>query len=255
MLKKEKTIQLRSKKSSERERNYLLIIFFENSKALFISLRIIFDGFFCCCFFLFLFSMKISHRQLRLILRILFSVGIVLGILVFIYELVYQRSVTYTVCYITYLAAGGSVLYLLYARKRPASRWAYGTFFAMCFVTVLFFLSYIYEIVTIVPKMTKDLIEHIEGNTGVNTPIHVLIRLSKFVFEELIPYGFERILLDAVRLMNIDIRKRVSKVFKRNIQIHVERFNSKTLNPVYHSFTVKEIYPSSSVRLYSLFDY
>lgn len=125
--------------------------------------------------------MKISHRQLRLILRILFIIGIVLGSLVFIYELFYQHSVSYTLSYITYFAAGGCVLYLVYARKRLASRWTYGIFLAMCFVTVLFFLSYIYEIATIVSKMTKDLIEHIEGHGEVNAPIHVLIKLSKFV--------------------------------------------------------------------------
>ena len=125
--------------------------------------------------------MKISHRQLRLILRILFSLGVFFGSFVFIYELVFQGSITYTICYITYLAVAGAILYLLFARKRPSSRFAYGTFYAMCFVTVLFFLSYIYEFATLVTKMTNELIGHIEENKDINGPMRVLIKLSKLV--------------------------------------------------------------------------
>ena len=161
---------------------------FRNFQALFISLRIIFDGtcFFSSVWLSFLSlslasTMKISHRQLRLILRIIFTLGLCLGFLVFIYDLVFQRSMIYTLCYIAYLAAGGSVLYLLFARKRPSNRFAYGAFFGMCFVTVLFFLGYIYESATLVSKMTRNLIEHIEEGKVINSHTNVLIKLSKWV--------------------------------------------------------------------------
>jgi bacteriorhodopsin len=125
--------------------------------------------------------MKISHRQIRLILRILHCHGAFFGIFVFIYELFIQHSKSYTICYICYLIVTGTVLYLLFARKRPNSQFAYGTFYAMCFVTVLFFLSYIYESATIVSGMTNELIGHIEQNKELNPSIVVMIKLSKLV--------------------------------------------------------------------------
>jgi len=125
--------------------------------------------------------MKISHRQIRLFLRILYCLGAFFGIFVFIYELFIQHSILYTICYLCYLIVTGAVLYLLFARKRPNSRFAYGTFYALCFVTVLFFLSYIYESVTIVSDMTNELIGHIEENKELNPPIIVMIKLSKLV--------------------------------------------------------------------------
>jgi hypothetical protein len=148
------------------------------NEALFMSLRIFIDFFFFDKIF---FSMKISHRQLRFILQIVYSLGAFLGLFVFIYELSIQHSIPYTICYICYLIVTAGILYLLFARKRPSNRFAYGTFYAMCFVTVLFFLSYIYESATIVSRMTRDLIDHIEEDKDLNPPIHVLIKLSKLV--------------------------------------------------------------------------
>jgi predicted ferric reductase len=125
--------------------------------------------------------MKISHRQLHLILRIIYCLGAFFGVLVFIYELFIQRSISYSICYICYLIVNAAILYLLFARTRPNSRFAYGTFYAMCFVTVLFFLSYIYESATLVSKMKTELIDHIEHNKEVTPPIRVMIKLSKLV--------------------------------------------------------------------------
>ncbi len=125
--------------------------------------------------------MKISHRQIRLFLRILHCLGAFIGVFVFIYELFIQRSRLYTICYICYLLVNGAVLYLLFVPKRPISRFAYGTFYAMCFVTVLFFLSYIYESATLVSHMRNELIGHIEENKELNPPILVIIKLSKLV--------------------------------------------------------------------------
>ncbi len=125
--------------------------------------------------------MKISHRQLRFILRIVYSLGAFFGLFVFIYELLIQHSIIYTICYICYLIVNTAILYLLFARKQSSSRFAYGTFYAMCFVIVLFFVSYIYESATIVSRMTRDLIEHIEEYKDLNPSIHVLIKLSKLV--------------------------------------------------------------------------
>jgi hypothetical protein len=51
----------------------------------------------------------------------------------------------------------------------------------MCFVTVLFFLSYIYESATLVSHMRNELIGHIEENKELNPPILVIIKLSKLV--------------------------------------------------------------------------
>jgi hypothetical protein len=51
----------------------------------------------------------------------------------------------------------------------------------MCFVTVLFFLSYIYESATLVSHMRNELIGHIEQNKELNPPILVIIKLSKLV--------------------------------------------------------------------------
>ena len=125
--------------------------------------------------------MKISHRQLRLILRIVFCLGAFLALFTFIYELAINRSILFTICYICYLPVNGAILYLLFTRKRPGRRFAYGTFYALCFVTVLFFLGYIHQSVTLVSQMTNDLINHIKGNTDINAAGSVLIKLSKLV--------------------------------------------------------------------------
>jgi hypothetical protein len=79
------------------------------------------------------------------------------------------------------LIVNAAILYLLFARKRPNSRFAYGAFYAMCFVIVLFFVGYIYESATIVSRMTRELVEHIEENKDLSPPIRVLVKLSKFV--------------------------------------------------------------------------
>ncbi len=125
--------------------------------------------------------MKISHRQIRLLLRILYCLGAFFGVFVFIYELFIQRSRLYTICYLCYLIVTGAILYLLFTRKQPSRRFAYGIFYAMCFVTILFFISYIYESVTIVSDITNELIDHIEKNKELNPSIIVMIKLSKLV--------------------------------------------------------------------------
>ena len=125
--------------------------------------------------------MKLSHRQIRLILRILYSLGAFFGLFVFIYELFIQRTITYSICYACYLVVTVGILYLLFARKRPSRRFGYGAFYAMCFVTVLFFLSYIYESVTIYSDMKNELINHIEHNKEINPFITGMITISKLV--------------------------------------------------------------------------
>jgi predicted PurR-regulated permease PerM len=126
--------------------------------------------------------MKISHRQIRLILRILYCLGAFFGSFVFIYEIFIRRSITYSICYASYFLVTAAILYLLFARKRPTRRFAYGTFYAMCFVTVLFFLSYIYESATMVSDMTNELIDHIEHDKEINPFMIPMITISKLVY-------------------------------------------------------------------------
>ncbi|CAF1193054.1 unnamed protein product [Rotaria sordida] len=123
--------------------------------------------------------MKISHQLIRLILRILHCLGAFFGLFVFIYELFIQRSILYTICYACYLLSTGTILYLLFTRKRPNRRFAYGTFFGMIFVTILFVLSDIYESITIVSQITKELIDHIEQNKDISPSIKAIIEVSK----------------------------------------------------------------------------
>ena len=156
--------------------------------------------------------MKISHRQLRLILRILYCVGVFLGFFVFIYDLVFQRNILYTICYICYFVVTGAILYLLFARKRPSSRFAYGAFYGMCFVTVLFFLSYIYESVTTVSRMNKQLIDHIENNNDINQPMAVLIRISKLVRKIVFSSLFKS---DCFRCCSINDERHTKENFER----------------------------------------
>lgn len=125
--------------------------------------------------------MNISHRQILLILRILHCLGVFFGVLVFLYECFIQHSKLYTISYICYFIVTGAILYLLFARKRPSSQFAYGTFYAMCFVTLLFFLSYIYQSVTILSDMTYQLIDHIEQNQDLNPSIATLIKLTELI--------------------------------------------------------------------------
>jgi len=125
--------------------------------------------------------MKISHRHILFILRILHCLGIFFGAFVFIYELFVQRSIPQSICYACYLPVTTAILYLLFARKRPTRKFAYGTIYAMTFVTVLFFLSYIYESVTLVSQMTNELIGHIEQNKDINPSMIVMIKISKLV--------------------------------------------------------------------------
>jgi len=125
--------------------------------------------------------MKISRRQLRLVLRILFCLGLFFGFIVFIYELTIEQRILYIICYICYFIATTAVLYLLFARQRPSRYFAYGTFYGMCFVTVLFFVTYIHNSATVVSKMTNQLIDQIEHHKETSGPIVVMVRLSKFV--------------------------------------------------------------------------
>ncbi|CAF2469475.1 unnamed protein product [Rotaria sp. Silwood2] len=123
--------------------------------------------------------MKFSHQLIRSILRILHCLGAFFGLFVFIYELFIQRNILYSICYACYLISTGAIIYLLFARKRPNSRFAYGAFFSMIFVTVLFFLSDIYESVTIVSQITKELIGHIEQNKDISPSVKAIIEVSK----------------------------------------------------------------------------
>lgn len=145
--------------------------------------------------------MKISHRQLRLILRILFCLGLFFGFIVFIYEVFFQRNILYIICYNCYFIVTAAVLYLLFARKRPSHRFAYATFYGMCFLTVLFFVSYIYDSATVVSKMTSQLIDQIENHNEITGPIVVLVRLSKSVLEYILVFVFNtmKLISDVVR--------------------------------------------------------
>ena len=125
--------------------------------------------------------MKFSHRQLRLILRILHSLGLFFGIFVFIYEVSIQHNIIQSFCYICYFLVTAAVLYLLFARKQPGRRVAYMIFYAMSFVTVLFFLSYIYTSVTTVSDMTNEVIDYIDHKKPMKRPTIELIRASKLV--------------------------------------------------------------------------
>lgn len=125
--------------------------------------------------------MNISHRQLRLILRILHCLGAFLGIFVLIYECYFQHSKFYTLSYVCYFIVTGAILYLLFARQRPNYKFAYGTFYAMCFVTVLFLICYIHQAVTMVSDMTNQLINHIEQNQDLNPFIVMLIQHTELV--------------------------------------------------------------------------
>lgn len=126
--------------------------------------------------------MKISHRELRLFLRIFFCIGLFFGVIAFIYAVFLQRILN-IICYICYLIATGAVLFLLFARKRPSHRFAYGTFYGMCFMSVLFFVSYIYDSATVVSKITNELVDVIENESDPTRAIESIVRNNRFVFE------------------------------------------------------------------------
>jgi hypothetical protein len=125
--------------------------------------------------------MKISHRQMLVVLRIIHCLGAFFGSLVFMYKLIIQRSIPYIICYSCYVPVTFAVLYLLFARQRPTIRFAYGIFYAMSFVTLLFLLSYIYESMTVVSEMTNELTEHIEQDKVPEGYITVMVTYSKLV--------------------------------------------------------------------------
>ena len=129
-----------------------------------------------------LFKMKLSHQYARLTLRILHCLGAIFGSFALLYELFIQHKISYSICYAFYLLVTGAILYLLFARKRPNRRFAYGTFCAMSFVTLLFFLIDVYESVTVVSEMINELVGHIEQNKEINPSIIVMVKISKLVF-------------------------------------------------------------------------
>lgn len=125
--------------------------------------------------------MKLSHRQIRLTLRIVFFLGAFFATLVLVYELVVQHNILSGICYVLYLPGLIAVLYLVFARRRVSSRFAHSIFYALCFMTVLLFLSYVFDIATTVSKMTRELIQHIEVDGKVKPSLSTMIAICKSV--------------------------------------------------------------------------
>ncbi|UJR30878.1 hypothetical protein I4U23_018390 [Adineta vaga] len=82
------------------------------------------------------------------------------------------------ICYFCYLLVTSATLYLLFYRQRPNRKFAYITFYAMTCVTMMFFITYIYESVTLVSGMKTNLIEHIEENKAANPTLIAVIKMS-----------------------------------------------------------------------------
>ena len=160
---------------------------------------------------------KLSHRQIRLILRIVYPLGGFFGALVLIYELVVQRNILYLICYVLYLPVLGAVLYLLFARRRVSNRFAYIVFYAMCCTTVVFFLSNVFEIATTVSKMTRELVQHIEFNEKVKPSLSTIITISKSVSEMNSAFRFRRVCLHRCCAINEE----------RNTEVNFSSFQTK----------------------------
>lgn len=143
----------------------------------------------------------ISHKLVRLILRIIHCIGVFFGSLIFIYEVFIQHNVLNSIFYAFYLIVNGLILYILFARKRPKKQIAYGAFCAMICIIVLFIFIDIYESITIVSKITKEMINHIEDDKEINPSVKVIIEFSKLVLKYIfLSYGnFSKFSTDVVR--------------------------------------------------------